>query len=97
MGTILKRIGEFIYNAIVGVTEWLVDMFFALLGAALDTVQGLLPSLNIPGIEQLKPYFEVVNAWVPLDFAMTLLAAYLLIEMAVLIYRTIKKHIPTEA
>ena len=47
------------------------------------------------GLQILQPYIAYVNAWVPVDTAITLIVGYSAFWLALVVYRSVKKWIPT--
>ncbi len=92
----LEKIGSWIKDAICWVFEHIIEIVTDLLNAVINTIVQAVPNMEIDTVD-VEPYVAIVNAWAPVDLGLTLFAAYLAIEGAILVYRTIKKHIPTES
>lgn len=46
-------------------------------------------------MQALQPYIAYANAWVPVDLAITLIVSYSVFWLALVVYRSVKKWIPT--
>jgi hypothetical protein len=88
-------------DAVVAVFEWLWNWVEPILAPYWDAVVAAMSAIAaaIASAEQhlqiLSPYIAYANAWVPVDFAITLIVAYSAFWLALVIYRSVKKWIPT--
>ncbi len=88
-------------DAAVTVFEWFWSWFEPILKPLWLAVQSAMDNMAY-GIELaqnkleiLQPYIAYANAWVPVDLAINLIVTYSAFWLALVIYRSIKKWIPT--
>ena len=88
-------------DAFVTVFEWLwswigpyLEPFWQAVQSAMDNIAyGVTLAEN--KLQILQPYIAYANAWVPVDVAINLIGIYSAFWLALVIYRSIKKWIPT--
>lgn len=92
---------KWFHDAIVSAWDWFVGILSALGGPLLASLGSALTTASVfigyasTQLAVLRPYFNVVNAWFPLDLLFVLVSAYSAFWLALTIYRSIKKWIPT--
>jgi len=88
-------------DAFVTVFEWLwnwIEPFLSPFWIAVQTAMaGIASAITIAEqhLQALQPYIAYANAWVPVDLAITLIVSYSVFWLALVVYRSVKKWIPT--
>lgn len=89
------------HDALVAAWDWVWNTLVAVSGAiwsAFSTAVSGVHAMFSYCYEHLgvvRPYFNYVNAWFPLDLFFTLVAIYSAFWLGLVVYRSIKKWIPT--
>jgi len=88
-------------DAVVTVFEWLwnwvapqIQPYWNSLSNSLAGIDSAVNSAE-QKLQVLQPYIAYVNAWVPVDFAISLIVLYSIFWLTLVVYRSVKKWIPT--
>lgn len=85
---------EAVLDALKDFFAWIFSFFTDFLAWALGLILAALPAdLDMP-ISTISGYFAMVNAWVPLDVAFSLITAYYAFYSVLLGVRWLKSFIP---
>ena len=84
-----------ILNALQIFWEWLSNSIKAMIETGLGYLLEMIPADWQANIEPMKVWAEVANAWVPLDYGLTLLAVYYTFLAVFVTVKFILKLIPT--
>jgi hypothetical protein len=95
---IFRDLAVYIFTAVY---EFFRDMIWAVLEPAMApfksaylALEGFVAQLWA-SVEYMHPYFDFLNAWVPVDLFIQLATAYSVLWVSLFTYRTIKSWIPT--
>ena len=75
--------------------KWFMGVSEGWLGSVVSAIADVLPGDVSAYADDLIPYLNAVNFWVPIDFAILLWASGLTLRLSILSFRHIIKFIPT--
>ena len=81
-------------NALSGFWDWLVESVDTIFSALLDHLFAAIPEQFQADAASYGQYIEVANAWVPLDYGITLLGIYYTFLSVFVVIKFVLKLIP---
>ncbi len=92
--TLVDSIKHVLMKVVIWCIELVVDTPNELLGQVLDEVQVMMDEANFPIMINLDFLLNVVNSWVALDQALSLLGMYMGISSMIFVFRHVVKMVP---
>ncbi len=76
---------------------WAIETLFGWLETALDVILAILPAPPAINLTPVNAVWNATGQWIPTTLALALFGAYGLWVVGFLVFRTVKKFIPTLA